>query len=139
MGKKDHAVYGKRGNRTGLSEEKWADAAAEQAGKRGNKQQAVKPVQNTAVAGEQIAVVLDTKTPLDGGHGQIAKLTDDGGKKSIESQCRKVYLHDVRLFQCEAQAQQHCNGSNNTADAPLYSFIRTDHGTKFVPSQGFSG
>ena len=62
--------------------------AAEQAGKGGNKQQTVKPVQNAAVPREQCAVVLHTKAPLDGRHGQIAKLTDDGGKKRIDSQCR---------------------------------------------------
>ena len=78
-------MYGKRGNRTDLSKEKWADIAAEQVDKGGNKQQTVKPVQNAAVAGEQVAVVLHTKTSLDGRHGQIAELTDDRRKYRIES------------------------------------------------------
>ena len=69
-------VIKKRGYRAGLSEEKCADIAAEQASKGGDKQQTVKPVQNAAMAGEQTAVILDTKTAFYCRHGKIAKLTE---------------------------------------------------------------
>lgn len=61
--------YGKRGNRTDLSKEKWADVTAEQKCEWGNKKQTVKPVQNTAVTGKQSTIILNTKTALDCGHG----------------------------------------------------------------------
>ena len=108
--------------------------AAEQAGKRGNKQQTVKPVQNAAVAGEQAAVVLYAKASLDGRHGQITELTDDGRKYRIGGQCDKVHLHDMCLFQRKTQKKQHRNGTYDTADTPFDSFVRTDHGTEFAPS-----
>ena len=66
-------------NRTDLSKEKWADVTAEQKCEWGNKKQTVKPVQNAAVTGKQSTIILNTKTALDRGHRQIAKLTDNGG------------------------------------------------------------
>lgn len=72
-------MYGKRGNRTDLSKKKWADMATEQQGKGCNREQTVKAVQHTAVTGEQISKILNSLAALHGRHGQISKLSNDGG------------------------------------------------------------
>ena len=83
--------------------------AAEQTGKGSNKQQTVKPVQNAAVAGEQSAVILHTKAPLDGRHGKIAELADNGGGHCIQRQLGEIHLQNVCLFQHQSNAKQKYN------------------------------
>lgn len=72
-------MYGKRGDRTVLSNEERCDVAAEQTGKGCGKEQAVEAVQHSSVTGENAAEILNTKATFDCGHSKISELAEKRG------------------------------------------------------------
>ena len=103
--------------------------AVQQPGKGQGVHEAVAAVQNAAVAGEDVAEVLDTGHPLHGGHGQVAELSQNGNHRRVQHQRANIVEESPKY-----QHDQH-HGDAQAAQRTLDALTGADLGGQFAAAE----
>ena len=98
----------------------------------------VKAVHDSAVAGNEMTVILDAVIPLDGGRGQVTGLADDTAADSYDQEDRDGV--DARLKTPDQDRDQAADqrGPGDSADCSLNRLLGAEHRSQLVSADGHS-